>query len=451
MSRFIVAPFLTFVSLFLALAVALPDAAESASRRTLVRDAETETSIREYATPLFEAAGLNPESVNIYLIHDSSLNAFVAGGQNIFLHTGVLMTADDVSEVIGVIAHETGHIAGGHLARTHDALASARNVSLVASILGVGVGILTGRGDVAAAAAVGSSDVGTRSFLAFSRGQESAADHAALRYLDITGQSAQGIYEFLHVLEDQELLSASSQDPYLRTHPISRERIEAIEQHLRESPFTDTPVSPRWQIAHKRIQAKVYAYTHPLTYVLREYPETDQSVAARYARAFAYYRKPDLQKALSLIDGLISEYPEDPYFHELRGQMLFEHGKVMEALPSYQLAVELSPPSSILSLELGQAQIASEDDSLLPAAEANLRQSLALDNSSGMAWHQLAIAYGRQGKLPMSYLALAEAAALRNKPADAIYHAERAAGHFPEGSREWLQAQDILNAARRTQ
>lgn len=417
----------------------------------MVRDAETETSIREYATPLFEAAGLNPESVNIYLIHDPSLNAFVAGGQNIFLHTGVLMTADDVGEVIGVIAHETGHIAGGHLARTQDALASAKNASIVASVLGVGVGILTGRGDVAAAAVAGGSDIATRTFLTFSRGQESAADHAALRYLDTTGQSAEGIYRFLHVLEDQELLSASNQDPYLRTHPMSRERIEAIEQHLQNSPYTDTPALPRWQLAHERIQAKIYAYTHPLTYVLRKYPETDQSVAARYARAFAYYRKPDLNKALELIDELIAEHPDDPYFHELRGQMLFEHGKVMEALPSYQRAVELSPPSSILSLELGQAQIASEDDILLADAEANLRRSLALDNSSAMAWHQLAIAYGRQGKMPLSYLSLAEEAILRGRPADAIYHAERAVGQFPEGSREWLQAQDVLNAARRGQ
>lgn len=417
----------------------------------MVRDAETETSIREYATPLFEAAGLNPESVRIYLIHDSSLNAFVAGGQNIFLHTGVLMTANDVGEVIGVIAHEIGHIAGGHLARTQGALENARSAGTIASILGIGIGILTGRGDVAAAAAGGGGDVAARSFLSFSRGQESAADHAALRYLDSTGQSAKGIHAFLSVLEDQDLLSASNQDPYMRTHPMSRERIAAIEQHLRESPHTDTPSRERWQRAHERIQAKIYAYTNPLTYVLRKYPETDQSVAARYARAFAYYRKPDLEKALEHIDALLFEFPEDPYFHELRAQMLFEHGKVHEALPSYQRAVDLAAPSSVLYLELGQAQIASEDDSLLLAAEENLRRSIALERNSAMAWRQLAISYGRQGKMPMSSLALAEEAILRGRKPDAIYHAEKAAGQFSEGSREWLQAQDILNAVKRGQ
>ena len=435
--------------MFNALLVAWATPAFAAPNRTMVRDAETETIIRAYSTPLFEAAGLNPSSVNIYLIHDSQLNAFVAGGQNIFINTGILMNADDVSSVIGVIAHETGHIAGGHLARTKGALESARNANLIASILGIGVGILTGRGDVASAAVAGGGDVSARSFLSFSRSQESAADHAALRYMEETGYSAKGLYRFLKKLEDQELYSASQQDPYLSTHPLSRERMEAIEHHLTQSDFSETPPPDIWQIAHKRIQAKVYAYTNPLTYVLRKYPETDQSVWARYARAFAYYRKPDLAKALSLIDGLLADYPEDPYFHELKAQMLFEHGKVFEALPSYQRAVDLSPPSAILYLELGQAQIASEDDGLLVAAEETLRRSLSLERDSAMAWHQLAITFGRQGKMPLSTLALAEAALLRGRARDAIYHANKAVNHFPVGSREWLQAQDILNAAQR--
>lgn len=414
----------------------------------MVRDAEIESSIREYSAPLFEAAGLNPDSVHIYLIHDPQLNAFVAGGQNIFIHTGVLMTADDVGEVIGVIAHETGHIEGGHLARSKDAIASAQNASLIASVLGVGVGILTGRGDVAAAATIGGSDIATRTFLTFSRGQESAADNAALRYLDATGLSAKGMHSFLLTLEDQSLVSAARQDPYLSTHPLTRERIDAIEQFLGKSPYTDSLTPEKWQTAHKRIQAKIYAYSNPLTYVLRKYPESDQSVWARYARAFAYYRKPDLEKALALINQLLNELPNDPYFHELKAQMLFEHGKIADALPEYQRAVELSPPSAILYLELAKAQIASEDDNLLAEAELNLRQSLAIERDSAMAWHQLAISYGRQGKMPLSTLALAEEAVLRGRKKDALYHAEKASNLFATGSREWLQAQDILNAAR---
>ena len=424
----------------------MPTPAESAPQRTLVRDAETETSIREYSTPLFEAAGLDPSSVNIYLIHDPDLNAFVAGGQNIFIHSGVLMAADDVREVIGVIAHETGHIAGGHLARTRDALASARNVSLIASLLGISVGVLTGRGDVASAAIVGGGDVATRSFLTFSRGQESSADHAALQYLEATEQSANGMYSFLRTLEDQELMTVARQDPYLRTHPLSRERLTAIEQHLGKSSYSNQPAPEKWQVAHKRIQAKIYAYSNSLSYVLRKYPESDQSIWARYGRAFAYYRKPDLVKALSLINGLLDDLPNDPYFHELKAQMLFEHGKVHEALPLYQRAVELSPPSSILLLELGKAQIASEDDSLLAAAEVNLRRSLAIERGSSTAWHQLAISYGRQGKMSHSTLALAEEAFLRGRSNDAIFQAEKASRLFAEGSREWIQAQDILNA-----
>jgi predicted Zn-dependent protease len=421
--------------------------AQAQGNRILIRDAETESTIRAYTLPLFEAAGLNPSSVGIKLILNNSLNAFVAGGQNIFLHTGLILNTNNVDEVIGVVAHETGHIAGGHLARTSEAMDDARTLGIVSTILGVSAGILTGRGDLAAAAVSGGSEAAKYSFLKYSRTQESSADQAALSLLESTGMSAQGLYDFLHVLEDNDLLSSARQDPYQRSHPVTRERIAVIENHLTRSRYTDVRPDVSVQLTHDRIRAKLFAYSFPFITTLREYPVTDTSIAARYARAFAYYKKPNLDKALELINELIGEMPDDPYFHELKAEILFNHGQVATAVPEYQLAVNLAPGTALLTLMLGQAQVATEDPAMIEPAIRNLRKSLATEPRTPFAWHQLAIAYGRSGRMGLSTLALAEEALLQRRYKDAIFQAGKAKTLFEEGTKENLQAADILNAA----
>ncbi len=411
-----------------------------------VRDAEIESTLHDYINPILQAGGLNPASVRLFLIHDTQLNAFVAGGQNIFVFTGLILAAEDPTEVIGVLAHEAGHISGGHLARTGDAIDRAQTIGILSSVLGVGAALIAGRGDVATAAIATGQDVANRSFLSFSRTQESSADQAALRLLEATGQSARGLARFLSVLQDQELLSTANQDPYVRTHPLSRDRIETIEAFLKTSKYTDAPVDPALQARHDRIRAKIYAYSFPFRTVMKTYPESDQSIAGRYARAFAYYRKHDMATAHEKIDALIADMPEDPYFEELKAQMLFESGDAAAAVPHYQRAVDLSPRSALLLGSLGRAQIATEDPAMLPLAEKNLQASLAFDRRSPSTWRQLAIAYGRQDKLDLSSLALAEEAMLKNEISRAKHHAGKVADAFPVGSPEWLQAQDILNA-----
>ncbi|MBT4890998.1 MAG: M48 family metalloprotease [Rhodospirillales bacterium] len=425
-----------------------PESALSANTISLVRDAETENIIESYAKPLFKAAGLDPDAVRIHLVMNPKLNAFVSGGQNIFIHTGLLSTAKQVGQVIGVIAHETGHIAGGHLLRSAQAIDNAKTMDLITTLIGVGAGILAGRSDIATASTAGNPQLGIRSFLKFSRTQESSADHAALRILEDTGQSARGLSEFMKLIENQELLSASRQDPYLLTHPLSRERVATIEEHLRKSTYTDTPYPEALQIQHERIRAKIIAFSSPLAIVLQHYPESDDSVWARYARAFAYYRLPDLKKAVILIDELLTDYPDDPYFYELKAQMLFEHGHVLDAIANYQRAVDLAPPSDVLYLELGQAQLASERENLLESAEKNLQSSLKLKRNSSFAWRQLAIAYGRQNKMGRYHLALAEEALLKKHIDEALKHAEHAEPLFKKDTKEWLHAQDIAAAAK---
>ncbi len=405
------------------------------NKRILIRDAETESIIRGYATPILRAAGLNPDSVGIHLILNKSLNAFVSGGQNISIHTGLLLETKDVNEVIGVLAHETGHIEGGHLARTSNAVKDASTVGLIGTVIGVGAGILTGRGDVAGAAIVGSQQAAQRSFFQYSQAQESAADQAGLRLLESTGNSARGLYRFLQVLEDLTLLSAARHPPYLRTHPLTRERLEAIEYHMSRSQFTDSPTPAGLQHAHERIRAKLYAYINPFASTMRAYPETDQSIAARYARALAYSKKPDLEKAIQTIDGLLAEYPNDPFFNEMKGDMLFDHGKVKEAVVFYKSAATLAGNSALLYQRLGQAIIAVGDDSLLEEAITSLRKSLTLERQSAFAWHQLAIAYGRMENFGMAALALAEEAFLQRRFPDAIFHAEKARSLLPADPR----------------
>jgi len=415
---------------------------------SLIRDAEIENTIRDYATPVFRAAGLDPDAINIYLVKDPTINAFVAGGQNIFIHTGLLVKTDNASEIIGVIAHETGHISGGHLSRIQNALSKSSVPAILGFILGGAATIATGRGDIGAAISAGGQSVAQRNFLRYSRTQEASADHAALKFLDSTKQSAKGLSQFMKVLEDQELLSTANQDPYVRTHPLSRERIVTIENHVEHSPYSNVLPSPFQVKSHARIKAKLYAFLNTPGRTLRAYKKSDSSIAARYARSIAYYKNAKIDPALELLDGLLKEMPTDPYFHELRGQILFENGRISEALKSYGKASDLLPNSFLIRRELARAQIEKNDPKLIDMAIKNLRIALPKEPRTAFTWRLLATAYGRKGDMGNSSLALAEEALINGKTDIASYHAGRAEKLFASGSREWLQAQDILMAAK---
>jgi len=422
--------------------IALPQNSQ-ARNATLIRDAEIENTIRMYSTPVFKAAGLDPRYINIYIVNDSSLNAFVAGGQNLFIHTGLIIQSDSASQIIGVIAHETGHIAGGHLSRMQDALSASSIPSILSIILGGAASLATGRGDVGAAIVSAGSSIGARNLLSYSRGEEASADHAALKLLDKTNQSAQGFLEFMKVLEDQDLLSLSTQDPYVLSHPMSSNRVRTVQHHVDQSPYSKIPTPDRFIKMHARMKAKLMAFISPPRQTLLIYKNSNRNIESRYARTIAYYRKGDIKTAMSLINRLIVEYPIDPYFIELRGQILFENGKIDDALRDYQKAHDILPHSAVVSKELAYAQIESGRVELLKPAIRNLRMALAKEPKSPDSWHLLAIAYRRTGKKGQSSLALAEKALLKGKPDIAKYHSGLAEQLFQSGTREWLQAQDI--------
>ncbi|MGB0671125.1 MAG: M48 family metalloprotease [Rhodospirillales bacterium] len=436
---------LLLLSVFLVGLTFSPTALHAQKGISLIRDAEIEATLRAFSNPLFQAAGLSPQAIDIYIVKDKSLNAFVAGGQNLFIHTGLIMRSDNPAQLQGVIAHETGHIAGGHLSRTQDAVTGASATALLGALLG-GAAILGGKPDVGAAVIAGGQQAGLRSFLQYSRIQEGAADQAGIKYLESTGHSPRGLLEFFEILEGQELLAQSRQDPYVRSHPLTRDRIDAMRAAIARSPNADK-ASPADEIErHARMKAKLSAFIESPVITLRRYPESDTSLPARYARAVAYFQRSDWDQSVAELDSLIAERPDDPYFHELKGQVLFEAGRGVEAMPSYQRAADLAPRSPLILGDLARVQIETGDDALLPAAVDNLKRSLDLEPTRAFLWRQLGIAQGRLGNEGASSLALAEEALLSSKANEARYHAERAKGAFPEGSREWLQASDILNA-----
>jgi predicted Zn-dependent protease len=433
------------------MAGALSPEAHAEGGVSYIRDAEIENTIRTYATPLFDAAGLNASSIHLYMIEDNRLNSFVAGGMNIFMNTGLLMRSENADQVVGVIAHETGHIADGHLARTTEALRNATIESIIAMVAGAAAGIASGQGGAAAAVMSGGQNIAIRSLLAYSRVQESEADHAGVSYLDRAGFSSKGLLDFMKILQGEDALLPNDQDPYLRTHPLTSERIDYLQNHVDHSPLTNAPMPPGFDDMHDRMKAKLVGYLLPLNNVLRQYPESDTSLYGRYARAIAYYRVPDLNHAIPLIDGLIAEHPKDAYFQELKGQMLFENGKVQEALPYYERAVALQPRESLIRLELSQVQIELENPAMDRAALDNLLLVTRAEPKNAEAWRFLGIAYGRTGNIGMAALSLSESAWASGDRRGAREQADRASQHLAVNSPAWMWAQDILNDASRSE
>ena len=414
---------------------------------SLIRDAEIENTIRSYATPLFQQGGIAPEAINLHLVREKQLNAFVAEGLNMFRNTGLIIRTEHPGQLIGVIAHESGHILGGHLVRGQEAYDNAATQSIAALLLGAAAAIASGRGDVGSAVMMGGSSMAGRNFLAFSRAIESSADGAALRLLDGVHWSSRGFLEFMKTLEGEEFLISDRQDPYVRTHPLSSERVADIQRHVDESPYSDAPFPPGFDEAHQRMRAKLTAFLELPGTTLARYKESDQSIPARYARAIAYYRKPDLANAIPLINGLIAERPADPYFRELKGQMLFENGRVAEAIPEYRIATKILPENALLRQELGQVLIEANDPALLQEAIASLKFAVSREPGDAGAWRLLAIAYGKADNQVMASTGMAEYALLAGRWSEAIFHAGKALQSLKTGSPAAIRMEDVRSQA----
>jgi predicted Zn-dependent protease len=430
-----------------ALTTAFICAALPASAIGLIRDTEIENTLRIYSDPIFEKAGLTPSSINIYIVNEDTINAFVMGGSNIFIDTGLLLRSETPEMLIGVIAHETGHIAGGHLVRTTAEVERAQMQALLGTLLGAAA-MAGGAGDVGAAVLSGSQNVAMRSMYSFTRANEEAADQAALRYLDSLGISASGMLELFEILRKQEYRKiGSDSDPYTRTHPLTKERIMHIRSHAEQSTIPAGTAPTRYTALQRRMLGKLEGFLDDPRRVLERYPPTDTSIRARYARAVAHHRLIEPDEAVAEMDALLAQSPDDPYFNELKGQILFESGRIAEARAAYAKAAQLLPNAPLIRTELGRVLLASEQPSDLPAAISALEYATSADKSNPQAWRLLATAYGRDKRLGQSHLALAEEAVLINNPDQAIAQLDIANNHIQAGTPAQLRAQDLRQQA----
>ena len=417
--------------------------AVSASAQSLIRDAEIEETLREWTDPILEVSGLVPADVGLYIINDPSLNAFVANGQRIHIHTGLMIAAENPGQIKGVIAHETCHIACGHsVSRMR-----AAGVAMRPALLSIGLGLLAmaaGEGGAGAALIGSSQQFAAANFFTHTRPEEASADAHAVKYLAALGQSPAGIVEFFENFRYQEVMSEARRFPYFRAHPLASDRIRTTRALAEATGLMDKPPTEREMRQYRMLRAKLVGFLDSPVKVRRDYPASDTSQEARYARAIAAFRAADIQSAMKDIDSLIDEEPDNPYFHELKGQILFESGRVAESVAPHRRALELKPGQPLLLISLARSLNARGEGDDVIEAEAALRDALIRERDNAFAWAQLAITLEKQGRRAEAQLATAESAYWVGDIVRANSFAGRAVEQLEPGTPVYRRADDIL-------
>ena len=415
----------------------------------VIRDSEIEQLLRDYTQPILRAAGLAQQKIHVVIINDRSFNAFVIDAKHIFVNAGALMQAKTPNQMIGVFAHETGHIAGGHLSKMRSELANAQTAMIIGMLLGVGAIAAGARGGNVGGnpgvALLAPQSLIQHSLLAYQRQQEEQADRAGVKFLTATGQSTKGMYDTFKRFADESLFAAQQADPYLQSHPMPAERMAALEEIAKTSPYWSKPDSPELQLRHDMMRAKLYGFMDRPDTVLRRYPPSDTSLPARYARAISTFRHGDMRTAIAEIDSLIQTQPNNPYFYEIKGQALLEAGRPAEAVAPLRHALSMAPNPALIQVLLGQALIASGQNGAVDEAIGDLRSATANDPDIPDAYDYLAMAYGRKGNLADADLASAQAAFARGDWKTARQLAARAKTRFPVGAPGWVKADDIAS------
>ena len=429
--------------LALAATLALCLGVQPALAQSILRDAETEAFFREMTVPLARAAKLDAKSVQVLLIADNSINAFAAEGQNVFVNSGTIEAADNANQLQGVIAHEFGHVANGDIIAGDAAAAGATKVTILSLLLGVAA-IAAGAGAAGAGILGAGQQAALGKYLAFSRVQEAKADSSGAAYLRAAGITGRGELDFFKKLLNEETrLAIPQDDPYSRDHPLTEDRIEALTLVFEASPAWNTPPDPVFDAKFQRVKAKLIGFVQDPKRTFQLYPPSDTSVPARYARAYAYHKAAFTDKAVAEMDSLLKTEPNDPYFNELKGQVLLESGKPSDAIAPLRLAWTRSR-NPLIAATFAQALVATEDKKDALEAKTILREAVARDNQNPAAWYQLGIVYERAGDEPRAALAMAEQANLSGEPSRALISARHAMQGLDTGSPDWLRAQDIV-------
>ncbi|ASD25699.1 heat shock protein HtpX [Brevundimonas diminuta] len=430
-------------------ALAVLASAAAAQAQSLIRDTEIEGIIHEWSEPVLDAMGLDPNEVEILLVNDNDLNAFATRGRIMGLNTGLILRTKSPNQLLGVIAHEAGHIKNRHTLRD-----GAQNAGMQPMIMTMALGALAaiaGAPDAGAALLASSQYFGTLGALRYMQSQEGEADITGARALERAGESGRGMVEFFENFRAQEIFSDQRRYPYFRSHPLSSQRIEALRRPVEAASHYDKRDSDARMAQHALVVAKIRAFMDAPNATLRDYPSSDVTLPARYARAIAWYRDGQTQKALDAVDVLLAEQPENPYFWELKGQILFEEGRPAEALGAHEKSVELKPDAPLLRINLAHALIETSDASKLTEAENQLKRALALEPENTMGWRLLSQAYASQGKEGEARLASAEYWFALRRPDQAAQFAMRARDMLDRSSIEWRRATDIVLASGATE
>lgn len=416
--------------------------AQAQGAPSILRDAETEAMFADMSAGIIKASGLNPRDVQVVLVNDQSINAFVAGGQIVYIHSGLIQAADNANEVQGVIAHEVGHIADGHVITGEAAMKPAMKMTLLSMVLGLAA-VAAGAG----AAGMGIMGLGQSAamgnYLAFNRVQEATADASAVRYLSDSGTSGRGMITFFKKLQQQEYRYRGEIDPFMQSHPMSGERIGNLSADIQASKAYTNRTDAALEERFRRVKAKLAGYVLPYASTLLLYPERDQSIVAHYARAYAYHKGGYPEKADAEAAALVTAEPNNPYFQEIVGQILLEAGKPKSALTPLRAATEGSRSNPLIATTFGHALIATEDKANLPEAIRVLRVATQRDDDNPWAWMQLGTAYEQSGDEPRAALATAERAQLMGDQRTAMQSARFAMAGIPANSADWIRAQDI--------
>jgi len=431
---------------FLAFVTAAPSASAQGG---LIRDSEIEAMLRDFATPIWRAAELDPDKISLYVVQDDSLNAFVAGGENIFVHTGLVSKAETPNELIGVLAHETGHITGGHLARSREAMRRSMGPALISIGLGI-LAMAAGAPDAGAALISGSQAFAYGNFVRHTQVQESSADQAAMTYLEASRQSAEGIIDFFNNELRRYEFDMRRAPPYLLSHPFTSDRVQALRVRAEASPYKDARDTAEAQYRLDMAKAKLYGYLMTEQQTLNRYPVRDGSMPARYARAFAYYRAVDIPRATAEITTLIAAEPNNPFFHEIYGQLLFENGRAAEAVPELRSCLALRPNDALFLVALARALVATETRAG-PATDEAIRlldRATEIEPDNGFAWRELAAAHDFRGEEGLARLASAEQSYATGDFGRALNFAERAQRTLTRGQPSWQRANDIATFSR---
>lgn len=449
-------PRIALLSSLAATAIVALAPAASAQNLPLIRDTEIEGILNDYAKPLFKAAGLGSGRIRMRIVQNDAFNAFVLDGKNVFVHTGTLMQANTPNEVIGVIAHESGHITGGHMAALRARIAKDQTRALLAQILGIGLIVAGGvaggdsgnsLGGAGQGVLFGGNEVIMRSLLAERRQQESAADQAGLTILNATHQSGRGMLTTFERFAAQEYISDAQKDAFARSHPLSTDRLARLRKLVETSPYYNVMDPPELQLRHDLMRAKLSGYLEKPQTVFNRYPASDQSLPARYARALAHFFTGGpgaLEAALADIDGLIAARPTYAYFWEVKGDLLMRSGRTREAIPALRQALKLDPGASLIRVQLADALQADQSPAAIAESVELLRKSLIEDENS-RAFRLLANSYYKQGRQPEADAMIAQAYFLEGDVQQAQLFAKRAHTKLRSGTPEWLKNDDIIN------